>query len=193
MSAAFACVLLAATPVQEGPEPSPEEAMKAYMAAAAPGPAHRELDRFAGTWDVTVKAYLQPGAPPAVSAGTQTNRWTLGGRWMNGDYAGSFLGAPFEGLWRIGYDNAAKEYVGTWTDTVSTGLLIDRGNYDADANTFTVLGTAADPMSGEESVSKSVYEFDGPDEFTVTSYGGPDPEDMSKTMELIYTRAKSAK
>ena len=190
MSAALACVLLAATPIQEGPEPSPEEAMKAYMAAAAPGPAHRELDRFAGTRDVTVEAYLRPGAPPAVSTGTQTNRWTLGGRWMNGDYAGTFLGAPFEGLWRIGYDNTAKEYVGTWTDTVSTGLLIDRGDYDARADAFTLTGTATDPVSGGKVVSKSIYEFDGPDKFTVTSFGGPGPDDLPKTMELIYTRKR---
>ena len=193
MSAALlwsALCLPLAGPVQDDAPTDEAAMMEAWTKAAAPGPAHKQLDRFAGTWDVKSTIYLAPGAPPVTSAGTQTNEWTLGGRWMNGRFEGTFMGMPFEGLSRMGYDNVKQRYVSTWTDTASTGLMTDEGTYDPETKTFNYLGKVTDPVSGEEYVSKSVIQVEGPDRFTITSYGGPDPDDLPKSMELVYTRKK---
>ena len=114
-----------------GAAAAPDAAMmRAWQRAAAPGPGHARLDAMVGAWDVAGTIYMGPGVPPIASAGTQVNRWTLGGRWLNGEYEGAFMGMPFSGLSRWGYDNAARKYVSTWTDTASTGLTTDTGTYD---------------------------------------------------------------
>ncbi|MEM9701364.1 MAG: DUF1579 family protein, partial [Planctomycetota bacterium] len=146
-----------------------------------------------GTWDVAAEFTPAPGAPTMTATGVQVNEWTLGGRWLNGSYQSEFMGQPFEGFGRWGYDNAKKEYVSTWTDSMSTGLMIDRGSYDAKTKTFTMMGKILDPITDSEVVSKSVYTVDGPDQFTLVAYNGPDVENMTKTMKLVYTRQKTAK
>ena len=98
------------------------------------------------------------------------------------------MGQPFEGLSRFGYDNVEKKYVSTWTDNFSTGLMIDRGSYDAKTKTWTMTGTVTDPMTGQEMDSKSVIEIEGPDKYTITAYGGPAGGELAKSMVLIYTR-----
>ena len=60
--------LLAATQAmsQEGKEPATpgtEETMKAYQAAAAPGPQHAQLREAVGTWKTETKIWMGPGEP----------------------------------------------------------------------------------------------------------------------------------
>ena len=179
-----------AVPQDDAADKTPPDFRKAMeMAAAAgePGDAHKVLDKMAGTWDVEARAYFAPGAPPAVSRGTQVNRWTLGGRWLNGEYEGDFMGRPFAGLARYGHDNTRGQYVSTWTDTYTTGLMTETGTYDAATKTLTMTGEVTDPLTNQAATAKSVTRFESADRYTVTSYGGPGDAD-AKTIELIYTR-----
>ena len=48
-----------------------DPAMKAYMEAAAPGAPHKALQNLVGTWDATVKSYMNP-ANPTESKATST-------------------------------------------------------------------------------------------------------------------------
>ena len=193
LTAALLLPLAPAAP-QEADAVAPADPQQAWMAAAEPGDAHKILDAMAGTWETAGKFYMGPDAPPVVGTGTQTNTWTLGGRWLDGKYEGTFMGMPMEGRSRFGHDNLKGEYVSTWTDTFSTGLMVDRGTYDEKAKTITLLGEAADPVSGRTIYTKSVITLAGPDEFTIvtrgTAPGAAKDSLMFKTMELTYTRKK---
>ena len=86
-----------------------------------PGPEHEMLKKDVGTWDATVEMFMAPGAPPAVSKGTETVTM-LGGFWQVGEFKSEMIGQPFEGQGITGYDPAKKKFVGTWVDTMSTGF-----------------------------------------------------------------------
>src|SRR3989442_393914 len=58
-----------------------EKAMMELMAKySTPGPEHKALEQFVGTWDTTAKMWMAPGAPPQETTGTAENKMTLGGR-----------------------------------------------------------------------------------------------------------------
>src|SRR6266581_3291960 len=78
--------------------PTQEQMMAAMMKAAALAPEHETLKAMAGKFDVEVKAYEAPGAPPETSKGKSTNELILGGRYLKGDFTGSMMNMPFHGL-----------------------------------------------------------------------------------------------
>jgi hypothetical protein len=104
---------------------------------------HKILARDEGTWDGTIKSYMEgPGAEPAVSKGTEVNTVMPGGLWVLSKFEGDFGGMKFEGRGQFGYDPIKKKYVGTWIDSLSPALSVLEGEYDAKARTMTYVGDA---------------------------------------------------
>src|SRR5689334_22239372 len=120
--AVAASTLFADEPKKQTADPHQAE-MEAMMKAGAPGDAHKKLDSLVGSWDATVKTWMQPGAP-MESHGTSQNTWVLGGRWVEERFTGDFMGMPFNGVGYTGYDNIKKQYVGTWMDNMSTSVMV---------------------------------------------------------------------
>src|SRR5687768_6028125 len=54
--------------------------MEAYMKAGTPGPQHAALAASAGTYDMALKSWHEPGGPPMESTGTATRKMILDGR-----------------------------------------------------------------------------------------------------------------
>ena len=76
-----------------------EKAMMEAMAKySTPGPEHKALEQFVGTWDANVKMWMAPGAPPQESTGTAENKMALGGRFLEQHYEGTFMNQPFTGM-----------------------------------------------------------------------------------------------
>src|SRR5690348_10350298 len=91
-----ACALFVSSLVFAQQTPDDQKAaMDAMMKAAAPGEAHKKLATLVGTWDATVKTYMRPDAPPAISHAVGTNKMILGGRYVQQDFNGDFAGMPF--------------------------------------------------------------------------------------------------
>ena len=104
-----------------------EEAVDPLTQLTEPGEHHQHLDRLAGDWDLTIRVWTSPDGEPVESAGTAEARWILGGRFLWTIYRAQLFGQPFE-AWSIeGYDNQAKQYVGTWRDTQGTYTLVYHG------------------------------------------------------------------
>jgi len=163
--------------------------MDAWMKASTPGDAHKKLNDMVGTWNVTVKSWMAPGAPPMESAGTAVNSWVLGGRWIEEKFTGSFMGMPFEGIGYTGYDNIKKQYVGTWMDTVSTAVMMSTGK-GGSGNTYEFSSSMDDPMTGKPSPITEKVIFTDADHHTMEMWGaGPDGKVM-KMMEIAYSRKK---
>ncbi len=83
-------------------------AMKAWIAYATPGDAHKAMAKSEGSWEGEVSMWMAPAAPPVTSKSTATNKMTMGGRYQVSSFTGSFMGQPFEGMGIMGYDNTKK-------------------------------------------------------------------------------------
>jgi hypothetical protein len=133
------------------PEMSPEvqAMMAAWEKAMTPGEQHARLaGHFEGTWDTTMRMWMEPGAEPTVSTGISTNTMVLGGRQLKMEFSGTFMDMPFMGIGFTGYDNVTGKYTGTWTDNMSTGTMHSTGSYDPASSTYTFTSEMPDPMHG---------------------------------------------
>jgi hypothetical protein len=132
------------------PTPATVEGMMQRAAELAePGEHHQRLDVMVGTWEQTIQWWPRRHAEAIVSKGTASFEWILGGRFMQGQYAGELAGAPFNGLELIGYDNNRQEYVVLWLDDMSTSVIISRGKFDEARNARLMSGRHDDIMTGQ--------------------------------------------
>jgi hypothetical protein len=185
-------LVAAAMPVaaQQDQKMSPEEqaAWEAWMKYAAPGPQHKLLEPFVGSWNVATTMWSVPGAPPMTSTGTSEVAWVLGGRYIQEKVKGEMMGQPFEGMGCTGYDNFKKRFVGTWMDTMGTMMLTSTGEADSTGKVFTYSSTMDDVVSGKPMTVREVVRVVDHDKHVFEMYG-PDPSGKEfKTLEMVYTR-----
>lgn len=173
----------------EGMDKMKAEAMAKWQEYATPGEGHKVMEQLVGNWDYSLKYWRSPDAPPEESTGINDIKWIMGNRFLEMDVRGTSMGQQFEGMGIIGYDNAKKEYVNTWIDTMGTGMMNATGSYDAETKTMTEKGKFTDPITGEQSF-KGVTKFIDNDNFTYEMYiSSPGGEEI-RVMEINYTRKK---
>jgi hypothetical protein len=161
-----------------------------------PGPEHALFKEAAGVWDAKVESWMAPGAPPSVSKGVETNRVGCGGLCLITDFKSSFVmgppgtpPTPFEGHGTETYDQGKKKYVGTWTDSMSTGLSLSESTYDP--ATKTMSGTMEGPdMTGKVQKMRSTAEHKDGQRIFSMYMNGPDGKEM-QTMRITYTKRKT--
>jgi hypothetical protein len=168
--------------------PSNEEEMAAMMKMAMPGPEHAALNPLAGIWKITTKMWSAPGEPQ-VMEGTCERNWVMDGRYLVGNYRGSYAGMPFEGMEALGYDHFKKQYVSSWVDNAGTGIMLSRGEpMDPTTKSLTLTGSSPD-MKGKETLMRLVTSIVDGNTASMTMYSTQDGQEM-RTMEITYTRVK---
>lgn len=186
--------LLLAVPAIAGepgapPEMTPAQMaeMEAYMKAGAPGPEHKMLSGMVGTYDVAVKVWQDPSAPPDASKATATRTMDLDGRVLVERFEGSMMGSPFTGLGMTGFDNVSREYWSTWMDSMSTGMMMATGACDA-KHTCSFTGSWNDALKKGPVTMRVQSRWTSPTTEIFEMYGpGKDGKEM-KTMEMTYTK-----
>jgi hypothetical protein len=155
-----------------------------------PGPEHAIFKMDEGTWDATIELTPGPGMPSMTSTGVETNTIGCGGLCLVTDFKGELMpGMNFHGHGLTTWDSAARKYVGTWTDSMSSGLASMTGTYDSAAKKMTTTTENRDP-SGALVKSRSVSEYPAPDRRVMTMYAaGPDGKE-NQTLRITYTRQK---
>jgi hypothetical protein len=167
--------------------PEMQAMMEAYQKAGTPGAEHRKLAAMAGTYDLTVKAWHAPDTPPTTDTGTATRKMILGDRVMVEEVTSQMMGQPYSGQGLHGFDNVTGKYWATWSDSMSTGLMVSEGSCDADmACTYT--GSYHDPVTKKPQNTRmttrwtdattEVFEMHGP---------GPDGKE-TRMMEITYKK-----
>jgi len=170
-----------------------EAALEAWMKAATPGPEHERLAPLAGSWTGAVKMWMAPGQPPTESTCTAERKWILGGRFLQEEVSGRFMGQPFGGFGLTGYDNLRKKYTGVWTDTLTTALSTSQGTADASGKVITFTREDIDPVSGKPIKGRDVVTIEGKDKHSMVMYKvGPDGKE-EKVMEIVFTRHAKGK
>ena len=154
-----------------------------------PGPEHELLKKDAGVWDATVEEFSEPGSPPKVSKGVETNTLICGGLWLISEFKGEMMGQPFQGHGVTGYDPVKKKYTGIWVDGMSPALGLVEGTYDQAKKTMTSIYESHEP-AGNPVKMKMVTVWKGEDSRAWTaSMVGEDGKDMPM-LAINYKRRK---
>ena len=165
-------------------------AMEAMMKAGTPGEAHKKLEPMVGTFDTKAKMWMDPSKPPEESTGKAEHKWVLGGRFVQQNYEGTFMGQPFSGMGYAGYDNITKKYTGTWMDSMGTAMMNSTGKADATGKVLTYTAMMNDPITGKLcKITEKVTVTDN--DHHMMEMWGPDPSGKNyKMMEITYVRTK---
>ena len=165
-----------------------EGEVEAWMELGRPGEHHKHIARMEGAWEVEARFWYTADSKPEVAKGLSTSRLILGGRYLETEYASEVNGMPFTGRGIMGYDRVAGEYVDTWIDSMSTGIMVSRGSCSDDGRVITFEGEYIDPATREKIKIRSVHTFPEKDHFKVEMWNRmPDGAEF-KSMELFYTR-----
>ncbi len=185
----LAAALPAAANPDAPPKMTPEQAamMEAYQKAGAPGAAHAALAKTEGTYDLKITSWEAPGAPPTVEKGTATRKMILDGRVMAEETKSQMHGQPFTGHGMHGYDNVTGKSWGTWSDSMSTGVMVSEGDCDANG-ACTLVGSWNDPITKGKTIARMTTRWPDPNTEVFEMYTpGPDGNEM-KMMEIVYTK-----
>jgi hypothetical protein len=165
-----------------------QQMMEEWAKYATPTDMHKHLEKMVGKWSTVTKMWMDPAAPAMESKGMAEYNMTLGGRWLQMRYTGDMMGQPFEGMGMTGYDIFNKNYVSTWTDNMSTGMMSSKGNANADGTEITMSGTTDEPVTGEKNKKfREVIKITSPDAFTLEMYDTVKGKEV-RVMEITHTR-----
>ncbi len=153
-----------------------------------PGPAHELLKMEVGTWDAVIEMSA-PGAPAMTSKGTEVATLGCGGLCLVTKFDSDMGGMPFQGNGLTTYDPGKKKYVGSWTDSMSAGILTTEASYDPATKTMTTTLQGPDP-TGAVQTMKSTSSYPDADHRTMTMFmKAPDGTEVPG-MKITYTRRK---
>jgi hypothetical protein len=189
-TAAVATLATVAVAQQKQPEMTPEQKaeMEAYMKAGTPGAPHRALASTVGKYDLKIKSWHAPGAPPMEDPGTATRSMLLGGRVLLEEVSSSMHGMAYTGQGLMGFDNVTGKYWSTWNDSMSTGILVTEGTCDAEMTACTFTGGWNDPITKGPVRARMTIRWTSPTTEIFEMYGpGKDGKEM-KMMEITYTK-----
>jgi len=180
------------------PPATPEEQaemMKKYQEMAQPGPEHMKLAELTGNWTYTVKMWMSPAETnPMETEGKGEAKMIIGGRFLQLNNSGSFMGMPFEGMSIIGFDRRGKEYTTVGFDNMGTYWVSAKGTVDTTSGSIVMYGKDEDKAMGFTQEYKFIFDLKSKDNF-VFSVVFTDPimsqgTDNFKIMEINYNRAK---
>jgi len=159
----------------------------AWEAAGRTGPAHAVLAGQVGKWQAEIEMWMAADATPETASYRVVRNLELDGRVLHEVWTGEFMGQPFEGIGRTGYDNVGKRYWSTWTDNMSTGLTISHGTRQEDGG-IEMTGSYIDPLDGKEIATRFVWTFPSPDRERMEAFETRgDEEFMNMRMTLTRT------
>lgn len=176
--------------VWSGPARAQEEASP----VPKPTKQHELFQKDVGTWDLTVKSWMDPKGEPVESKATEVARMLPGGLWLLSEFTGEFGGRPFHGRGQFSYDIGKKKYVATWIDSGITLPILLEGTYDEATRTLTLTGDSADPLGRPLKMrEQATYRADGTKLFTMFMKSDAIGPDFVKMMEITYRKRPGEK
>jgi len=180
-SLALLTVLAVAVPLASAQQPPP---------MPTPGPEHAVFKMDVGTWDAVVEASPIPGAPPAKSKGVEVNTLGCGGLCLISDFKGEVMPkVAFHGHGVATWDASKKVYRGSWTDSMSRGLMVGESTWDAAKKKVT--GTMEGPdMTGQVVKMRSEVQYTSATSRVMTAYAAGADGKETQVLKITYTKRK---
>lgn len=154
-----------------------------------PTPEHAWVQQLVGEWEVEGECFMEPGQPPVKSKGRETSR-AIGEFWAQSRYEGEVLGKPFTGVFTLGYDPEQKQYLATWTDSMTATLWQYRGTLDAAGKVLVLETEGKCPGDGQLRRFRETIELVDRDHRTFTSEVEVDGQ-WVRCVRFVYTRVKT--
>lgn len=172
-------------------DPKKAEMMKAWQAAATPGPEHAMLKSLVGKWKVSTQSWESEGSKPEVTTGTSTFKSIMGGRFVQQDFKGKMMGMPYSGTGMLGFNNVSKKFESSWYDSMSTAAMNFEGTFDSSTQTLSEAGEFDCPLRKGPQKMRSEMKIVDKDNVTFVLYM-PDMVTGKefKGMEQTYKRMK---
>jgi hypothetical protein len=164
--------------------------MQACTEACTPGKMQEQLRKGAGTWEGKTTMWMMPDAEPATSDCTMTLTPIFDGRYVKCEMAGEMPGmGPYNGLGTYGFDNVSQQFVSTWIDNHSTGIMTGVGELSKDGKTLTWHYTFNCPLNKKPVEMREVQTVTGENTRTLEMWG-PEPKSgkVYKIMHIELTR-----
>lgn len=172
----------------EGGACGSEASMEEWMAMGRPGESHKKLEGMVGTWATKATFWMEPGKAPVETTGLSVNAWTLGGRFVEQKFYGTCpMGIAFEGIGFTGFDNVTGKFVGTWMDSMTTGIMNSVGECCSTGKMITFCSEQMGP-GGMKMKSRYTIEFMSADSHKMTMWQAMGDAPEQKGMEIVYTR-----
>jgi hypothetical protein len=145
------------------------------LAYTKPSAHHDVLDKLWGKWHYKIDLVSDDGEDETLAMDADY-RWTMGGRFLIGNYEGYFGGESFLAKDILGHDNFRGEYESLWVDNNSTAFTLSTGTYDARKKTLTFKGVQDDVERNlRDQPFTFIYRFVDEDRFEIAiSRPGPD-------------------
>lgn len=148
---------------------------------------HDQLKRLVGNWTTEMTSYFPNPEEPTVTKGKANFRMILGGNFVQQRFAGEVEGKKYQGIGVSSYDTGQGKYVGTWKDSLNTGIMHIEGTYDVKTHSLNESGEMATPAGKMK--TRHVTKYVDANNFVFTMYMAT-PDGEVKIMEIKYTRAK---
>ncbi|MCA8970170.1 MAG: DUF1579 family protein [Planctomycetes bacterium] len=147
-------------------------------------PQHDQLQRSVGTWDGAMTAW-SPDGQEITSKGVMVS--TAHGDFHTIDsYEGEVMGAPYVGHGINSYCPLRKQFMSTWTDSMSGCPLQLTGQYDEATKTTTLHGEAMGPTGMAPCSTKTTFVSD--DRIDWEFYGEIPGVGPVRFLRIEYTR-----
>ena len=163
-----------------------EAMMAAWQKAMTPGEQHEFLSGMTGDWTFTSTVWMDPNQPPMKSSGKSEKKMIMGGRYLEENATGEMMGHQFTGRATTGYNNTTGEFIGTWIDTMETGIMVTHG--ERDGNALTMHGEYTDPMSKQAMKVRMVTRVVDQDHHVFEYYMTMPEAPEFKSMQIEYVR-----
>ena len=187
--AALGLVAVTARATQDPPEGMSPEAMAQAMELAQPGPEHELLAKHAGEWTVEASLAMAPGTEPFTEKGTARMHPILGGRFLQIDVQGAFMGMPFESMTLMGFDRRYGDWTLIGFDTYGTYYVTAKGKRGEDG--VVRMDGRDEDLTGPQ-LYTFVVEFVSDDELVVstdfTAFAGQTFEEPFRMVSVRYKR-----
>lgn len=145
--------------------------MQACILAGTPGKMQERLTKDAGVWLGKSTMWMTPGSEPMKSDCTSTVTPIMDGRYVKVEVAGEMPGmGPFTGQGLYGFDNVSQQFVASWIDNHSTGMMTGTGELSKDGKTLTWTYTANCPLTKKPTTLRDVETITGPTTKTLDSF-----------------------
>lgn len=185
MSAARAAALLAIavaacasdpSPRSPAPAPSaPRASIEAQAASAerasAPGPKHRALEPFAGSWTTVSVDVDASGAESNPRSGRATLAWGLRGRFLRWSQELVLETGTRATEGYLGWDGYLDEYQLLMVSDLANGMGVARGQGDPAREGIRFVLDIPTPGTGNVMRATSTLRADGPDHFVLEQIG----------------------
>lgn len=169
-----------------------QEDLQACIIAGTPGKEHEQLiKRNVGEWQGKTMMWMTSDSEPMEGECTFTVKPIMDGRYVMCQMEGEMPGmGPYSGAGVYGYDNLRQQYVASWIDNHSTGILNGVGEIASDGRQMTWEYEHICPITKKPTVMREIETFTGPNSKTFEMFG-TDPKSGKeyKMMRIEFTRA----